>query len=112
MKRLILIFLLAGLSVVLNAQNFTALKFIDNKLIDKKENQISKLLTQKSAQQFTNDNYQDLEAFTAVNPKNPQNIITAWMWADPSGSVQYPLVFYLSPSTIIFFNFLDFITVG
>lgn len=46
-----------------------------------------------SLQQFTNDNREDLELYSAINPTNSDNIITSWMSIDPSGSATNPLLF-------------------
>lgn len=46
-----------------------------------------------SLQQFTNDNREDLELYSAINPTNSENIIASWMSIDPSGTATNPLLF-------------------
>ncbi len=76
----------------LNLQSQVAVKFFDNKLIST-EGKISALEkdTNGSVQQFSDDNFQDIETFVAVNPTDANNIIVSWIWLDPQGQ-NHPVV--------------------
>ncbi len=93
MKKLILLSALF-LALNLHAQN-NVLKFTDGKIIlpNQQINLKPDAKNSKAVQQFTDNDYEDVEVYAAVNPTDSNNIIVSWMWLDPSGHSSPVLIF-------------------